>query len=121
LNVGTAGGGTDQTPYGPGQFGMSWWFNGPSDTVGTTGLRPWPDAPLDSIQAHGHWNREFLVWSPSLNIVVSTRGNWGSFVPGDPSSGVNQRLKLLKEAAGPATPSLTSTGALGDAPVSSVD
>ena len=79
---------------------MSWWFNGPNDTVGTSGLRPWPDAPPDTVQAHGHWNREFAAWIPSLNVVISTRGNWGSFVPGDPSSGINQRLKLLKEAAG---------------------
>jgi VCBS repeat-containing protein len=101
LNVGTAGGGTDQTAYGPGQFGMSWWFNGPNDTVGTTGLRPWPDAPPDTVQAHGHWNREFVVWIPSLNVVVATRGSWGSFVPGDPSSGVNQRLKLLTQSVSP--------------------
>ena len=26
-------------------------------------------------------------------MLVSTRGNWGAFVPGDPSSGVNQRLR----------------------------
>ena len=31
-NVGTIGGGTDQTAYGPGQYGMGWWFNGPNDT-----------------------------------------------------------------------------------------
>jgi hypothetical protein len=95
LNVGTAGGGMDQSEFGPGQFGMSWWFN---DVVGTTGRRPFPDAPLDMIQAHGHWGREMIVMIPSLNLVVATRGNWGSFVPGDPSSGVNERLKLLSSA-----------------------
>jgi hypothetical protein len=95
LNVGTAGGGMDQSEFGPGQFGMSWWFN---DTVGTTGLRPFPDSPLDMIQAHGHWGREMIVMIPSLNLVVATRGTWGSFVPGDASSGVNERLRLLTSA-----------------------
>ena len=92
LNVGTLGGGTDETEYGPGQFGASWWFN---DTVGTTGLRPWLDAPLDAFQANGHWNREIMVMIPSLNLLIAARGGWGTFVPGDPSSGMNQRLRLL--------------------------
>jgi hypothetical protein len=74
---------------------MSWWFN---DTIGTSGSRPWPDAPPDMIQTHGHWGREMIVMIPSLNLVVATRGTWGSFVPGDPSSGVNQRLRLLSAA-----------------------
>jgi VCBS repeat-containing protein len=95
LNVGSVGGGTDQTEFGPGQYGSAWWFN---DTVGTTGLRPWPDAPLDMFQANGHWNREIVVMIPSLNLLVAARGAWGSFVPGDPSSGLNQRLRLLMTA-----------------------
>ena len=99
LNVGTAGGGTDQTQYGPGQFGMSWWFNEPVGTLG----RPWPAAPVDMIQAHGHFNREMVVMIPSLNLVVTNRGSWGSFIPWDANSGVNQRLRQLMEAAG-ATP-----------------
>jgi hypothetical protein len=95
LNVGTVGGGTDQIEYGPGQFGMSWWFN---DTVGTTGLRPWPDAPLDAFQANGHWNREIVVMIPSLNLLVAARGGWGTFVPGDAGSGMNQRLRVITSA-----------------------
>jgi hypothetical protein len=99
LNVGTVGGtNPDQSEYGPGQFGASWWFN---DTVGTTGLRPWAAAPLDAIQANGHWNEEIVVIIPSLNLVVATRGGWGSFVPGDPNSGVNQNLELLMSAVLP--------------------
>jgi hypothetical protein len=98
LNVGSLGGSTDETEYGPGQFGASWWFN---DTVGTTGLRPWADAPLDMFQANGHWNREIMVMIPSLNLVVAARGAWGSFVPGDPSSGMNQRLRLVTSAVVP--------------------
>jgi hypothetical protein len=98
LNVGTVGGGTDQTEFGPGLFGTSWWFN---DTVGTTGLRAWPAAPLDMFQANGHWNREIVVMIPSLNLVVAARGAWGTFVPGDPSSGMNQRLQILMSAVVP--------------------
>ena len=98
LNVGTLGGGTDETEYGPGQFGASWWFN---DTVGTTGLRPWRDAPLDMFQANGHWNREIMVMIPSLNLLVAARGGWGTFIPGDPNSGMNQRLRLLTSAVVP--------------------
>jgi len=33
LGVGTLGGGSDQTEYGPGIYGFNWWFNAP---VGTT-------------------------------------------------------------------------------------
>jgi CubicO group peptidase (beta-lactamase class C family) len=102
LNVGSTGGGTDQTPYGPGIFGLNWWFN---DIVGTTGLRAWPDAPLDTVQAIGHFNREFVVMIPSLNMVITNRGLWGTFQPGNASSGINQRFRLLMAAvqAVPAT------------------
>lgn len=95
LSVGTVGGGTDQSAFGPGIFGNSWWFN---DTVGVTGLRAWPGAPLDAFQANGHFNREIVVMIPSLNLLVAARGSWGTFVPGDPSSGMNQRLQLLTSA-----------------------
>jgi len=91
LNVGTAGGGTDQTPYGPGQFGMNWWFNQPVGSLG----RPWPAAPADMIQTHGHFNREMVIMIPSLNLVITNRGGWGTFVPFDANSGINQRLMLL--------------------------
>ncbi len=95
LNAGTVGGGTDQSVYGPGIYGAAWWFN---DTVGTTGLRAWPDAPLDAFQANGHWDREVVVMIPSLNLLVAARGAWGTFVPGDPTSGMNQRLRILTQA-----------------------
>ena len=98
LNAGTVGGGTNQSVYGPGMFGASWWFN---ETVGTTGLRAWPDAPLDMFQANGHWDGEIVVMIPSLNLLVAARGAWGSFVPGDPTSGMNQRLRLLTSAVLP--------------------
>jgi VCBS repeat-containing protein len=98
LNAGSVGGGTDQSEYGPGLYGSAWWFN---DTVGATDLRAWPDAPLDMFQANGHWDREVVVMIPSLNLLVAARGAWGSFVPGDPSSGMNQRLRLLTSAVVP--------------------
>jgi hypothetical protein len=28
-------------------------------------------------------------------LIVTNRGNWGTFVPFDASSGINQRLRLL--------------------------
>ena len=98
LNAGTVGGNVNQTRYGPGLFGSSWWFN---DTVGTTGLRAWSSAPLDAFQANGHWNREIVVMIPSWNLVVATAGNWGSFAPGDPASGMNQALRFLRSAVVP--------------------
>jgi VCBS repeat-containing protein len=98
LNVGSVGGGTDQADYGPGIYGTAWWFN---DKVGTTGLRAWPDAPLDMFQANGHWNLEIVVIIPSLNMVVATRGGWGSFVPGDPASGMNMRMRQLVQTLAP--------------------
>ena len=98
LNVGSVGGGTDESEYGPGQYGAAWWFN---DTVGTTGLRPWPAAPLDMFQANGHWNREIVVMIPSLNLLVAARGGWGSFEPGNPNSGINVRLRQLMQAVVP--------------------
>ena len=98
LGVGSDGGTTDQTPYGPGIYGMNLWHNG---LVGTTGARAWPDAPPDMFQANGHFGLEMVVVIPSLNMVVTNRGNWGSFAPGNASSGINQNLKLLAEAALP--------------------
>jgi hypothetical protein len=98
LNVGSVGGGPDQSEFGPGLYGAAWWFN---DTVGTTGLRAWPDAPLDMFQANGHWTQEVVVIVPSLNLVVAARGAWGSFVPGDPNSGMNLRMRQLAQAVVP--------------------
>ena len=93
LGVGTYGGGSDQTPYGPGIYGFNWWLN--PDRV------TWPDVPEDAVQANGHWGREVLTLIPSLSLVVACRGNNGSFEPGDPDSNMNQNLKLLVEACPP--------------------
>ena len=70
LNVYFSGGGTDQTPHGPGIYGFNWWFN--------TKKKVWPDAPEDTFQANGHWNGEVCCIIPSLGIVAvwqDGRGN----------------------------------------------
>ena len=36
-----------------------------------------------------------------LALLVAARGAWGTFVPGDPSSGMNQRLRILTSAVVP--------------------
>jgi CubicO group peptidase (beta-lactamase class C family) len=95
LSIGSFGGGTNQTSHGPGIYGFGWWFN---DVVPDSGNLAWPDAPADTIQANGHWGKEVLTIIPSLGMVVAARGNWGSFDPGNASAGMNQNLKLLKEA-----------------------
>ena len=95
LKVYFTGGGTNQTPYGPGIYGFNWWFNA---KAGSSKERTWPDAPADTFQANGHWNREVMTIIPSLKLVVAARGNWGSFRPGRANAGMNQNLKLLKEA-----------------------
>ena len=95
LNIGTYGGGSNQEDDGPGIYGFNWWFN---TEVGTTGNITWPDAPPDIFQAIGHGDKEIVSVIPSLGIVASARGNWGSFDPGNPNAGMNLNLKLLSEA-----------------------
>jgi len=99
LRVGTYGGGSDQVrDTGPGNYGFNWWFN---DKVGTSNDITWPDAPADTFQANGPWSQEIVTVIPSLGMVVAAIGDWGSFSPGDPNSGMNQNLTLLAEAANP--------------------
>jgi len=69
LNVGTAGGGVDQTPLGPGVYAFNWWLN--------PGGATWPSAPEDTFQANGHWNGEVLTVIPSLGIVAAWKGKSG--------------------------------------------
>ncbi len=89
------GGGTDQTPYGPGIYGFNWWFNVP---VGPGRPLTWPDAPTDTFQANGHWDRKILVGIPSLGMVAVARGKWGDFELGAANAAMNQHLKLLVQA-----------------------
>jgi CubicO group peptidase (beta-lactamase class C family) len=92
LGVGSLGGGNDQSEYGPGIYGFNWWFNAP---VGTTSNLTWPDAPADTFQANGHFDREIVTVIPSLGLVVAARGSWGEFAPGDASAGMDDNLALL--------------------------
>lgn len=97
LNVGSYGGSSNQTAHGPNIYGFNWWFN-PNQSV-------WPDAPADLVQANGHFNREILIFIPSLNIVAAARGNWGGGDP-DVGFGMNEKIKILVDAvaAAPAGP-----------------
>ena len=51
LNIGSSGGTSDQSPFGPGIYGFNWWYNA---NVGTTNNLAWPDAPTDLIVANGY-------------------------------------------------------------------
>lgn len=95
LNINFYGGGTNQTPYGPGVYGFNWWYN---SMVGTSGNLMWPDAPIDAYQANGHWNKETMTVFPEDKMVVAVLGNLGEWEPGSSESSANQNLKLLKEA-----------------------
>jgi len=106
LNVGSYGGGSDQTSIGPGVYGFNWWFNKNKDRPTLT----WPAAPVDTFQANGRWGTEAVTMIPSLGMVVAAYnegGGWGSFNTGDANSGMNQSLKLLVEAV-PEPVSLTT-------------
>jgi len=113
LGIGSVGGGSDQTKYGPNIYGFNWWFN---NEVASSNNIAWPDAPRDLYMANGHWNKELMVMIPSLNMVIAARGNWGSFNPGSSSADMNKNLKLLKDAFTGTTspPPLPTPGTKGD-------
>jgi hypothetical protein len=97
LKLGSYGGGTDQTPYGPGAYGFNFWFNRP-----LVAERPliWPALPADVYQANGMWNRDTVTVIPSLQMVVAVRGaKLGPFELGKENGAANQNLKLIVEAA----------------------
>ena len=58
--------GIDRTALGPGIYGFNWWFN--------TNQQTWPDAPADTYQANGNWNKRVVTIIPSLNIVATWQG-----------------------------------------------
>jgi CubicO group peptidase (beta-lactamase class C family) len=96
LAIGSYGGGVNQTPHGPGVYGLNFWFN--ERTPG--GERVWPAAPADTYQANGLWNRDTVTIFPSLRMVVAVRGAApGKFEPGVVDGAYNQNLKLIVEAA----------------------
>ena len=91
LKVGTYGGGTDQTSYGPGSYGMNLWHNADSQL--------WPDAPADTYQANGHWNGEVLTVIPSRGLVAAWKGK--AATPETFGPAMNDLLRQLSAAAGP--------------------
>jgi CubicO group peptidase (beta-lactamase class C family) len=90
LNIGSFGGGTNQTPFGPGIYGFNFWFNPNRET--------WPDVPVDVYQANGHWNGEVLTVFPTQNMVVVWKGRRAT--SSNFAGPMNNHLKLLMQAAG---------------------
>eukprot|EP01006_Ploeotia_vitrea_P030142 TRINITY_DN62615_c0_g1_i1.p1 TRINITY_DN62615_c0_g1~~TRINITY_DN62615_c0_g1_i1.p1 ORF type:complete len:346 (-),score=33.47 TRINITY_DN62615_c0_g1_i1:45-1049(-) len=74
LHIGSYGGTDDQSPYGPGTYGYTWWFNADK--------KAWPKVPEDCFQANGLWNRNVVTLCPSLNLVAS----WSGVKDGDPNT-----------------------------------
>ena len=93
LGIGSYGGGTNQTPTGPGYYGFCFWFN----TMLTNGERVWPSAPRDAFQANGAWNRDMVTVYPSLRmvVVVSMARHPGGFSPGNRAGMADKNLKVL--------------------------
>lgn len=97
LNIGSYGGGTDQTPHGPGVYGFNFWFN---QSLADEQPLAWPALPADAYQANGMWNRDTVTVIPSLRMIVALRGaKLGPFEPGKADGAANQNLKLLVETA----------------------
>ncbi len=95
LQIGTYGGATNQSAFGPGVYGFNWWHN----TAGAF----WPDAPADTFQANGHANGEVVTVIPSLHIVAawkSTAGDSNTF-----PQAMDNLLKILVGAVTAPPPS----------------
>jgi len=96
LAIGSYGGGTNQTPHGPGVYGFNFWFNAPTPA----GPRVWPAAPPDAYQANGLWNRDTVTIFPSLHMVVAVRGaHAGRFEPARADGEFNLNVQLLVDSA----------------------
>jgi CubicO group peptidase (beta-lactamase class C family) len=80
----------NQTPFGPGNYGMNWWMN--------SGKKIWPSLPEDTFQANGHWNKETVTVIPSMSLVVAGVGDFGPFQPGPGPA--DSLMGLLAEACG---------------------
>ena len=99
LKIKTYGGGSEHfTRFGPGVYGFNWWFNGMGDRHREN--LTWPDAPADTFMAIGAGGNNAVV-IPSLGLVLVGAGcDWNDLKAGDPSSKINQALKLLAASAG---------------------
>jgi CubicO group peptidase (beta-lactamase class C family) len=95
LGIGTYGGGSNQSPFGPGAYGFGFWFNG----ILRTGKHAWPAAPDDAFQANGAWNSHTVTMFPSLKmVVVSLAQHPGKFSPGKRDSPADRNMRLLMDA-----------------------
>jgi CubicO group peptidase (beta-lactamase class C family) len=84
-DLGSFGGGDNQTSSGPGVYGYNFWVN-------ANGL--WPGIPADVFQASGHGGQEICTVFPTQDIVAAGVGAWGA--PG--SSKNTDVLQLLVDA-----------------------
>ncbi|HNE24851.1 MAG TPA: penicillin-binding protein, partial [Leptospiraceae bacterium] len=76
-----------------GNYGAQWWQNGDAP-----GLKaPWPDAPMDTYVASGHWGQRIYV-IPSLDIVAVRVGDDRRHPPEGGFSD-NEFLKWIAQAA----------------------
>jgi len=97
LDIGSYGGRSDHfTKYGPGIYGYNFWFN---DTGRDHPDRiTWPDAPHDTFMTIGAGGNSAVIL-PSLDmIIVAAKANWGGPEPGDPTSVMNQVMKMATKA-----------------------
>jgi len=99
LKIKTYGGGSEHfTRFGPGTYGFNWWFNRTGDRHREN--LTWPDAPEDTFMSIGAGGNNAAI-IPSLGLVLVGAGaDWNDLKAGDPSSKINQALKLLASAAG---------------------
>jgi PelA/Pel-15E family pectate lyase len=102
LQVGSYGGGTDQTENGPGIYGFNFWFNRPF--AGRPQL--WMSLPPDAFQANGLWSRQTVTVIPSLRMVVVARRTQTEKVA-DPFGAFDVLLGEVMKAAGYRPPAPT--------------
>ena len=99
LDIKTYGGGSEHfTRFGPGVYGFNWWFNRTGDRHREN--LTWPDAPADTFMSIGAGGNNAAI-IPSLGLVLVAAGaDWNDLKAGDPSSKINQALKLVASASG---------------------
>lgn len=95
LGIGSYGGGTNQTEFGPGIYGFNFWFN---QSVPSRALA-FPSAPADTFQANGMWSRDTVTIIPSLRLVVAVRGaKIDKSKHRDPFAAFDELLRFVIEA-----------------------
>lgn len=97
LGIGSYGGGSDHfTRFGPGIYGMNWWFNATGRTHPET--ITWPDAPSDTFMSIGA-RGNCTVMMPSLNLaIIAAEADWGELDAGNPEARMNHVMRLAVQA-----------------------